>query len=391
MSRVHERPTSKGDEDQSRESIENLIHLARQKYGRDDPPIKSLVDTAQGEIKFFLNIMDPKEYYQWFCQIWQSFEYLYSFGTDENSWLGLVGKFAASLTERDDESIAFSHPSLRAMCMSFMLNSLNPHPKSQAYALRMLILFSTRTDLIKDEKFVHWILNFMVKRIDSTIEIKDGRDVFIDVVITFFTSLSKYDNLCVISIIRFFQTPDFEQICSNNPKHKESLQKIALKAFHVSLMYGSFFIFDVMKDIKLIYSNLSADEQAMLDIYVNGTITEFDKFISSHPKYIGEDLDLETIRYKMLVLSFVSLAEDKQTVTFAEAMDALKLDAKKLKQLVVKINETEAATVKIDTVKETLIIEHCQPRVFSDKVWDQMADHMHSLIESLKRTASKLQ
>jgi hypothetical protein len=61
-----------------------------------------------------------------------------------------------------------------------------------------------------------------------------------------------------------------------------------------------------------------------------------------------------------------------------------------MKQLIVKINDTDVAQVRIDSVNELFIIEYCQPRQFTEDAWEGMSSHLERLITSLGDTCKSL-
>lgn len=381
------RNTSEIDQtDITRDQILILIKSACERYKVPQPTRPAIIDVTSDIIRPLLQTMEEKDFYQWFCPIWQSFEYLYSSDSNESSWIELVGKFAKALTERQSEEEEFNHPSLRAMCVSFMMNSLNNHVVSQSYALRMLLLFATRTELCQDKVFVRWLINFMKQRIDNmmVIDDKEQRKLFASVCVGFFDSIPVFDSHCCSSILKFFGSNEFTQILLNNQDEKPHLQSIASKSFNTALSDDTFFIFEIISNTKLIYTNLNKDQQELLQVFVNGTVKDFDAFVQNHQDYITRDkLNLQVLRHKILVLSFVSIAHGKKTILFSELYEKLGVDTLQLKKLCVSINSTDVAKLSIDSVNEQIIINYCQPREMTPEVWESMAKGLHALAESI--------
>ncbi|OHT11794.1 hypothetical protein TRFO_18696 [Tritrichomonas foetus] len=372
--------------DTTRNNIENLIKSACEKYNLERPSNPAIIDQTKLVIRPLLQKMESKEFYQWFCPIWQNFEDLYSLEENETAWPELVGKIASALTERDSEDEEFRNPILCAMCVSYMLASLNSHVVAQSYALRMLLLFATRTELSQNVPFIHWLLNFMQHRIDNMIEIRDDkqRELFTSVCVGLFDSIPVFDSLCSRSILKFFGTSEFTQILYNNKDQKSHLESIATKTFNTTLSDDSFFVFETIHKTKLVYEFLTKDQQDLLKIFVSGGIGDFEAFVESHKDYIAKDnLDIETMRDKILVLSFVSLAHGKKSIGFPEAQKGLNLDKLSVKRLCVRINSTNAAKLSIDSVNEKIIIDYCQPRLMTDDVWGSMASRLQELAQSL--------
>ena len=409
MSQPKSTPVYDEDQTDTQKPIRDLIASACQRYELPIPTSQQgITKNACSIIPTLIEKMSEKDFYQWFCPLWQSFEYLYLDGGTEDGWAQLVGQFASVLTETPQEEGGFNHPSLRAMCVSFMMNSLNNHPLAQSYALRMLLNFAIKTELYQEKTFVRWLINFMKNRIDNMISNysshgqnkdiqKQQSQIFTIACVTFFDSIPVFDTLCALSILQFFGTTDFTQILQSKSQKEEDetnkqnhLKSIAAKTFHISLLDDTFFTFEIIRKTKLIYDNLNENQQKLLQIFVDGKIQDFENFVKSSQDYINTDkLDIDTMRDKILVLSFVSLVHGKKVISFSEVMKDLDLDKYHVKRLCVRINSTDVAKLSIDSVNEQIIIEYCQPRLMTDDVWNNMASRLNSLAKSLLPESNK--
>lgn len=397
--RKKEEPKNIQDEDES-DPIKNLINSACKKYDIPIPTTPYTIKNASSVIPPLIEKMSEKDFYQWFCPIWQSCEFLYS-DAPEDEWASLIGQFATPLTEYPKEKGGYEHPTLRAMCVSFMMNSLNSHTLSQSYALRMLLNFAIKTELYQDKVFVSWLINFMRHRIDNMIsnyqsagnkEIqKQQSQIFTLACITFFDSIPLFDTVCCLSVLQFFGTSEFTQILQSKSQKSEDetnkqnrLKSIATKTFNTSLLDDTFFTFEVIRKTKLIYANLNEKQQKLLQIFVDGNISDFEAFVKESQDYINQDkLNLDKMRDKILVLSFVSLVHGKSIISFDDVMKGLNLDKYQMKRLCVRINSTDVAKLSIDSVNEQVIVEYCQPRLLTDDVWNSMALRLKNLAKSL--------
>ena len=98
----------------------------------------------------------------------------------------------------------FTKPTLRAMCMSYMLTSPNIPKESQAHSLRMLFLFATQVhELSSAPDFVSWILSFTKDYVDDMFKISRHRDLFIEVCIQFFSQVPIFDTFSLKSLVTF--------------------------------------------------------------------------------------------------------------------------------------------------------------------------------------------
>ena len=289
-----------------------------------------------------------------------------------------------------------------------MMNSLNNHPLAQSYALRMLLNFAIKTELYQDKIFVRWLINFMKHRIDNMISNyqSDGQNkdiqkqqsqIFTTACVTFFDSIPVFDTLCALSILQFYENKEFTQILQSKTQKKEDetdkqsrLKSIAAKTFNTSLLDDTFFTFEIIRKTKLIYNNLNENQQKLLQIFVEGKVQDFDNFVKESQDYISSDkLDVDKMRDKILVLSFVSLAHGKKEINFTDVMSGLDLDKYHVKRLCVRINSTDVAKLSIDSVQEKIVIDYCQPRLMTDDVWDNMAHRLNSLAKSLLPESNK--
>lgn len=390
------------DHTDTQKPIRDLIASACQRYEIPTPKQQGITKNACYIIPTLIEKMSEKDFYQWFCPLWQSFEYLYLDNGTEEGWAILVGQFASVLTETPQEDGGFKHPSLRAMCVSFMMNSLNNHPLAQSYALRMLLNFAIKTELYQENAFVRWLINFMKNRIDNMISNyssngqnkdlqKQQSQIFTMACIKFFNSIPVFDTLCALSILQFYGTSEFTQILLSKNQKKEDeaekqkhLKSIAEKTFNISLFDDTFFTFEIIRKTKLIYDYLNENQQKLLQIFVDGKVQDFENFVKTSQDYINSDkLNVDKMRDKILVLSFVSLANGKKTISFSEVMQGLDLDKYHVKRLCVRINSTDVANLSIDSVNEQIIIEYCQPRLMTDDVWNSMAHRLNVLAKSL--------
>jgi hypothetical protein len=349
--------------------------------------ISNILESLSSDIPQLIDKMDPREFYQWFCPVWQDFEFrILMECSDVNLLAYKVGQIAVALVERKSPTTQeFTHPSLRAMCMSFMMNSLQLHPLAQTYALRMLLRFASQTSLSQETAFVHWILRFMQKHIEAMIQIGDGRSLFIEACVGFFNAITLYDASSIAAVLKFFGSAEFKKHLTQASEQKQALQRIATSTFNAALTErGQFFVFEIIRDTDLLFKSLDPQQQELLDVFVDGTLEQFDALIAAGKNtYVASaGLPLDALRFKMEILTFVTMAHDRETLSFAEAMAALKLDAFALKRLVVQINDTTVAQVRIDSVGERLLIEYCQPRRFGDEMWVAMADHLKQLLDS---------
>jgi len=218
-----------------------------------------------------------------------------------------------------------------------------------------------------------------------------------------------------LGALKFFGSDDFRKILSKLDDQAPRLRDIATSTFDAALVEpNQFFIFEIISDTELIRSNLTPQQLDILEIFVNGTIDQFNQLMADPARsaYIKErNLDIDVLTFKMRVLTFVTIAHGKATIGLEEAAAALKVSPFEFRRLIVQINEISVAReeasrsagspppkakagrvlahdapsvarVRLDAVKGVCIIEYCQPRRFTDDTWAAMASHLERLMNS---------
>ena len=388
--------------DQQQEAVKKTLYEklsdALQSVGKEPASFSDFERDIAGSVATALNELvetaDEKKFYQMFCPIWQLFDGAIMATVErENEAADYVGnKIIRPLTMHKTGS-AFVHERSRAMCVSFVLNSLNHQPLAQTYALRMLLLFATQTSLCTHEPFVEWVLGFMQKQITKMIQISSDRPLFIEVCVTFFDSIPAklYNRNTVNAIFKFFGSGEFRrELKKPRGDLPEKIVRIAKNTLNAAfLLEGELFFFEIIMDTELLFSSLDAKQKELLEVFVKGDVEQFDKLIQTNTYLRDSNIDVNVARFKIQVLTLVSLCEDKDKVSLADVEKKLKMDSLAVKQLVVKINKTDVARFKIDGLDGALVVEYCQPRRFTDKSWASMAETLDRLIESMNQSFGK--
>lgn len=392
--------------------LENLLTIAETYIKKDRQNFE--IDTAAAYIPSLIeSSIKEKEFYEWFCPLWQACEYVYTDSKDDKWNTYLVVPFLEALLQ-DWET----RPTLRAMCVSYMLTSLNIPESSQAIALRMLILFATTTknkekDLCANEQFVSWILSFMKDHIESMFNIEMRRNLFIQVSIEFFSNVQSFNISSLKSLLLFFSNKnvkDFVQKLSGGdfqektPQYEDAFKseeifsqlrstamQIAISALKYprtnnknQLLDESLFIFEIILSTEVIRTFLDQDTKNLLEIFVNGTYSDYINFFEQHPDFINKyGLDKEVLLDKMQILSFLSIANGKQELSYDDISKPLRLNPIQMRKLIYKLNSSNIASTMIDAVNEKICIYFCQPRKFSTNIWEDMSKRLKEASDSL--------
>ena len=388
--------------DNEQEAVKRALYEkltdALQSVGKKSSTFEAFEKDVSGAVRTALmelvETADEKKFYQIFCPIWQLFDgAIMSTIESEVEAADYVGnRVIKPLTEHKTGS-QFVHERSRAMCVSFVLNSLDHRRLAQTYALRMLLLFATETSLCTHEPFVEWVLGFMQKQITHMIQIPKDRQLFIETCVEFFDSIPEklYNCNTVHAIFKFFGSSEFRrELKKPRGELPQKMVRVAKKTLDAAfLLEGQLFFFEIIKDTELLYKSLDEKQKELLEVFVTGDVEQFDKVIQTNTYLKDSNIDVNMARFKIQVLTLVSLCEDKDKVSLADVEKKLKMDSLAVKQLVVKINKTDVARFKIDGLEGALVVEYCQPRCFTDKSWESMAATLDQLIESLNQSFGK--
>ena len=325
-----------------------------------------LVAQSYTLIPKYVEKVNPEEYYQWFCSLWQSIETLYAQDVKEEEWANTVENVVAGVQNMYDEV----NPKLRAMCVSYVLASLQTHKVAQTRALRLLIQMSTDVGLTQDPEFFKWIIGIMKKLLQDAIEIKNNRELFIKTLVNFFTFVKEYDHLSLSVLCSFLQNNKAAQYIQKTEELAEPIKAIAKNCLNSTFRGNQIFDFEIIFDTDLLKENLDKPHLEFLIIFVQLGYREFEQLLQNYPNFIQEnDLKLEQMELNIRMLSLISLMQNKREVQIEEAEDATGLSGLDFKRLVIQLNETKNALLKIVSENGGTKIQNkfCQPRLFNEE------------------------
>ena len=356
---------------------------------------RDLSHSVEASLRLLLNNdqFDEKSFYQLFCPVWQLFDSVFRPFLTQSDYVSyvcnrIIVPLCAAKPVRTPQ-----RQKVCAMCISFVLNSLDHSPATQTYALRMLLMFATQTSLCSHQPFIDWVLGFMQNHISDMIRVKENLALFIEVCVDFFSAIPPelYDSNTVKAVFKFFGAKVFQkQLSKKDGPEKEKLMKIATMTLNASLLLDDeFFFFEIIKESELLWDNLNAQQREILDVFVSGDLEAFEKLIQKNDYLQKSGISVDVARFKMQVLTLVSLCEGKKSVAIKDIADKLGISVLELKKLVVKINKTDVAKLKVDGVANTIVVEFCQPRLFKPEDWKAMEDRLQSLIESLGKSLTQ--
>lgn len=132
----------------------------------------------------------------------------------------------------------------------------------------------------------------------------------------------------------------------------------------------------------------------LLQILVNGSLTDYREFVKSNPKMIEEQLgvkDQEPLVDKMRILTFISLADGRQEVTFGELSKAVDLPVgEQLEEFIIRSIQANAVQAKMDQQNERCIVQWSQQRRFDMQQWTVLKDRLDDWMNNLKASNQQL-
>lgn len=359
--------------------INACLTTASEKLGMENPK-RSVKDGVLLYMIPYATAVEPGEFYQWFCSAWQGLEALYSAAeVKEGEMTTLVQEIIEKLQDMKENI----NRKLPAMCASYVLASLKPHPVAQTHALRLLIQMSYEFNLTDDPVFFKWIINIMKTYIVESVNIKHNRDRFVETIVNFFSRIKVYNHTSIGVLCTIFNLQKVKKLI----KETDDLKLIAKNAVNSALNSTELFDFEVLANTKLIFDALDEPHKQILTIFVMNTVAEFELFLSHYPKFVEENgLDKQQMYLTIRMLTIISLVEGKPDVDLAEAERDTGLSGINFKRLVITLNQTGQTILKIDSRMENsrLVNKYSQPRRFDTAQVKELKIQLKAACEKLK-------
>ncbi|EAY10532.1 hypothetical protein TVAG_184340 [Trichomonas vaginalis G3] len=360
--------------------VEACLKTAAEKTG-----IKNEKNSVTEGILFYIvpfaKAAPANEFYQWFCSSWQSLDSLYSaVNVKEAEMSSLVQDIIGQLQELKENI----NPKLPAMCVSYVLASLNSHPVAQTYALRLLIQMSFEFKLTDDPSFLKWIISIMKRYIVDAVDIKHNRDTFVETIISFFDRVLSYDHTSIGVLCTIFNIPKVKELV----KDVTQLSHIAKTAVISALNGTDLFDFEILKETDRLYASLPQEFKEVLEVFVNLGVIEFEEFLSRYPDFIDDNsLNLQQMYINIRMLTIIKLVQDKEYVDLADAETEVGLTGLDFKRLVIKLNQTGATILKIESRMENsrLVNKYSQPRLFDQKQVEELKKKLEIACQKLEK------
>lgn len=338
----------------------------------------------------------PEKFYPMFCASWQAVLSPYTGkNTDENSWSNTVQDVLESLTVKNEISNSEKYDKLRAMCASYVIHSI-PHMLSvEAKALRFLVHISSQFNLGYSKEYLSWLFDKLHSMVTEVLRFEPERSVFLKLLLEFFLKVEEYDYDLILVISKVFQDENFMRHLQGKDesvtKLKDMIVKIFDKIMESSYKSENIFIFETIYDCfsfkvkdrkaeRVKFPNdfaLSKDQmkryELLLMMYKSNEIKDLDTFYKSNPGVISENV-YKDLRQTMKLLIFTGLAYNKNEMKISDVVKELELedDFKDVGRLVFQLKSRDIADLMLDINRGCIVINHCQPRIFDEKVADDV-------------------
>ncbi len=127
---------------------------------------------------------------------------------------------------------------------------------------------------------------------------------------------------------------------------------------------------------------------ALLSIFVNGSVAEFEAFAASHGALLqANQLSGEALLAKMRLLALASAASQTRELPYADAAKALGVpdDGAPLESWIIRAISQGLISGKLDQLSRTVKVSGAVSRTFGAKQWDAVAADIQSWLDAVKK------
>jgi len=155
-----------------------------------------------------------------------------------------------------------------------------------------------------------------------------------------------------------------------------------------SLTTPSQFRFDHLTEIDAIENLKGTPHGELLDIFIQGTVDEYDKFASSNDLK-GEmgfsDQQILILKEKMKLLTLIALAQKSPDVLYRTVEEKLNLDEEDCEDLAVKAFQLKLLRGRLDQGNERISTTYAIKREFGPSDWQNLKDKLDVWQKSLEQ------
>jgi hypothetical protein len=158
------------------------------------------------------------------------------------------------------------------------------------------------------------------------------------------------------------------------------------------------FVMDHLLRLKSVQMLKQSDAKLwqLLDICVSGTLTQYEAFTKANPTFVKTTIkaDEAVMRHKMQVITLISIAEHKNTITFEEVRKAVAITTdEQVEEFVIDAIQAKAIKARIDNCTRTVIVRDAVYRHFDVEQWRQLRGqitHWHTQMVKMSQQLAVL-
>jgi hypothetical protein len=152
-----------------------------------------------------------------------------------------------------------------------------------------------------------------------------------------------------------------------------------------SLTTPSQFRFDHLREIAAIENLKATPYGELLDIFIEGTVDEYDKFAAANDlKSLGfSDGQILVLKEKMKLLTLIALAQKSPDVLYKTVEEKLNLDEEDCEDLAVKAFQLKLLRGRLDQGNERISTTYAIKRDFAPSDWQNLKDKVGPIMISV--------
>jgi len=151
------------------------------------------------------------------------------------------------------------------------------------------------------------------------------------------------------------------------------------------------YIFDHLLKLSPVQKLEKEKIYSLLKIFVSGSLQDYQTFYSANKDFVGSlGLNHEALVQKMRILTFMTIGEQRNEVSFEEMAEKLQLPLKneqELESFIIQAVQTKMIKAKIDEISGRVLISGAKHREFAKPQWEllrQKLDAWHGNLSTLK-------
>ena len=123
---------------------------------------------------------------------------------------------------------------------------------------------------------------------------------------------------------------------------------------------------------------------ALLTIYLNGSVTDFNAFAASNPAVFASlGVSAEDAAAKMRLLALVGLVPAAAEIKFQDISTSLEIPANEVESVVVQAIGKRLMEARINQLEEVVTVTKCAPRTFGAAQWVELQGQLKAWKESV--------